>query len=308
MLVATNGLVVNQFGQVLLIRRDDTRTWALPGGMLEAGELPPEGAAREVGEETGLQVTPARLVGLSFWSDTGDDYLVFIFRCLPGGGELAASEESPDLGFVPPTILPRTFYGLHRRRLAQGLAHTGGPPEWFRQQPSLALKVWRRVVGPLVYLWKDRQRRRLGLPPYSLPPRWTVGAFVIISDEQDRVLWVRRTDQDIWNLPGGQVETGEAPWEAAVRETKEETGLDVRLTDLSGVYVKPANDGLILTFTAAVSGGQLRIGPEAAAFDYFKPGEEPANSLAKQVVRAADAFNRRGTVIYRRQPATKSPA
>ena len=53
MFVGTNGIVVDQFGQILLIKRDDTRTWAIPGGALEAGELPSDGVAREVKEETG---------------------------------------------------------------------------------------------------------------------------------------------------------------------------------------------------------------------------------------------------------------
>lgn len=44
MRVAVNGIVVNQFGQVLLMKRDDIRTWAIPGGALEAGELPPDAA------------------------------------------------------------------------------------------------------------------------------------------------------------------------------------------------------------------------------------------------------------------------
>ncbi len=52
MFIGTNGIVVDNKGHVLLIRRDDTRTWALPGGALEPGELPTNGAAREVREET----------------------------------------------------------------------------------------------------------------------------------------------------------------------------------------------------------------------------------------------------------------
>ena len=44
--VGTNGILVDQHGNVLLIKRNDTRTYAPPGGAVDAGELPPEAAAR----------------------------------------------------------------------------------------------------------------------------------------------------------------------------------------------------------------------------------------------------------------------
>lgn len=56
---------------------------------------------------------------------------------------------------------------------------------------------------------------------------FSIGAFSIIFDEQGRVLLCHRRDMDAWNLPGGGAESGELPTEAAIRETKEETGLDV---------------------------------------------------------------------------------
>lgn len=42
---------------------------------------------------------------------------------------------------------------------------------------------------------------------------FTIGVFGIIRDEQDRVLLVLRNDYDLWNLPGGGLENGEAPWQ-----------------------------------------------------------------------------------------------
>jgi len=60
-IVGTNGIVLDERGRVLLIRRDDILTWALPGGASEPGELPPDGVAREVEEETGVKVIPERL-------------------------------------------------------------------------------------------------------------------------------------------------------------------------------------------------------------------------------------------------------
>jgi 8-oxo-dGTP pyrophosphatase MutT (NUDIX family) len=51
-----------------------------------------------------------------------------------------------------------------------------------------------------------------------------LGAFAVILDEAGDVLLCHRRDLDVWNLPGGRVEQGESPWQAAVRETREEVG------------------------------------------------------------------------------------
>ncbi len=50
---------------------------------------------------------------------------------------------------------------------------------------------------------------------------FTIGSFTVIFDKQNRVLLCHRCDLNVWNLPGGRVESGELPTEAAVRETRE---------------------------------------------------------------------------------------
>ncbi|NJN54412.1 MAG: NUDIX domain-containing protein, partial [Anaerolineae bacterium] len=99
MRLGTHGILVNQFNQILLIQRNDTRTFAEPGGGLEQGELPPDNIAREVHEETGIIAMPVRLVSLNFWALPPQGYLAFTFRCLQRGGELQTSTESPRVGF-----------------------------------------------------------------------------------------------------------------------------------------------------------------------------------------------------------------
>ena len=59
----------------------------------------------------------------------------------------------------------------------------------------------------------------------------------MIFDAIGRVLLIRENyDRRRWSLPGGRIEDGEAPWEAAVREAREETSVDVELDHLIGVY------------------------------------------------------------------------
>lgn len=306
MKLAANGLVVDQFGQALLILRDDTRTWALPGGSLDADELPTDGVVREVWEETGLETVPVRLVMVNYWTQRPDGFLIFTFRCLVKGGTITPSEESPEVGYHSLTPLPQPMLHFHRDRLQDGFRHEGGPPIWARQYPSRRLLFLRRSFLPFVYLWKDVRRRWKGQPRYQPPPEWSTGAFVIIRNEAGEVLWVKRRDFDAWNLPGGKAAEMEAPWETAVRETKEETGLDVALDDLSGVYVKPAVNGaaphMIFAFTGTAFGGKLTRNEEAADFAYFAPGSEPENSLPKLIERVADAVDvRRNKTVFRVQ-------
>ena len=312
MKLATNGLVIDQFGQALLILRDDTRTWALPGGSLDADELPTDGVVREVWEETGIHTVPVRLVMLNYWSQRPDGFLIFTFRCLVKGGTITPSEESPEVGYhllAPP---PEPMLHFHRDRLQDSFRHEGGPPIWARQYPTGWQLFLRRSFLPFVYLWKDLRRRRQGVPRYQPPPEWGTGAFVIVRNEAGEVLWVKRRDMDVWNLPGGRADEMEAPWETAVRETKEETGLDVTLDDLSGVYLKPAVNGhaphMIFAFTGTILGGRLTRNEEAADFAYFAPGAEPENSLPKHIERVADAVNLgRDKTVFKVQGALGSP-
>ncbi|NKB68516.1 MAG: NUDIX domain-containing protein [Candidatus Latescibacteria bacterium] len=120
---------------------------------------------------------------------------------------------------------------------------------------------------------------------------FTVGCFALILDAQQRVLLCRRRDIDFWNMPGGGLETGEAPWEGAVREVREETGLEVAVEKLVGVYGKgPARDDLVFTFLCRVTGGHLTTTDEACEVGYFGRDYIPANTLAKHLERIADFF------------------
>jgi 8-oxo-dGTP pyrophosphatase MutT (NUDIX family) len=66
-------------------------------------------------------------------------------------------------------------------------------------------------------------------------------AFAVVHDGPGRVLLVRRADDGLWELPGGRIDVGETVSAAAIREVAEETGLQVRVESLVGVYSDPAH-------------------------------------------------------------------
>ena len=116
------------------------------------------------------------------------------------------------------------------------------------------------------------------------------GAFAIICDEKGRVLLCHRRDIDAWNLPGGRVEEGEAPWDAAIRETREEVGLEVEVTRLTGLYWRPERSELVFTFECRVLSGTPGLSDEADKVGYFALDGLPANTGLKHVERIRDAL------------------
>jgi len=180
MQIGTTGIIVDQFGQVLLIRRNDTHTWAPPGGMLDADELPPAGVAREVQEETGLKVVPVRLAGVYFWPMTDDGFMTFVFRCLPRGGELTSSFESPELGYVPSNKLPSPMLRISRERVEGALGHVEERPLLIQQPFTLLERAGMFVLRNIIYSYYDYKRKAAGHTPYPPPTAWTTGAFAVI--------------------------------------------------------------------------------------------------------------------------------
>ena len=130
---------------------------------------------------------------------------------------------------------------------------------------------------------------------------FAIGAFAIIFDEEKRVLLCHRRDVDMWNLPGGGVESGELPTEAVTREVEEETGLEVMVERLVGVYGKASKDELVFSFLCRVFGGELKLTDESSENCFFALEEMPGNTNPKQAERIWDAAGPQAEVIFRRQ-------
>ena len=120
-----------------------------------------------------------------------------------------------------------------------GLNFTTNPydRERYEQLLRLATKYYGLTLDLPPAEIRERLVRELG---YITPK---VGAEAAIFDTEGRILLVRRSDDGLWCLPCGWVEPNESPLEAVVRETREETGLEVESRQLVGVLTRKPNMG-----------------------------------------------------------------
>jgi ADP-ribose pyrophosphatase YjhB (NUDIX family) len=101
-----------------------------------------------------------------------------------------------------------------------------------------------------------------------------VAVTAFAQDDQGRLLMIRRTDNDLYSIPGGAQDVGETIGHTVIREVKEETGFDVEPTDVIGIYSDPAHvisytDGEVrqefsICFRARLVGGELRTSSESS--------------------------------------------
>ena len=134
--------------------------------------------------------------------------------------------------------------------------------------------------------------------------QFRIGVFALIFDEDQRVLLAYRRDIDWWNLPGGGMEHGETVEEALRREVREETGLEVEVECLVGVYSKPQKQEVVLTFRCRVTGGELTATEESRECRYFAPDDLPLNTLPKHRQRVEDALLNLPHAVLRNQLST----
>ncbi len=132
----------------------------------------------------------------------------------------------------------------------------------------------------------------------------------ILDPMGERVLLTRRTDNGQWCMPGGAMEAGESLSETCIREVREETGLEVRVIRLVGIYSTPhrivtypdGNQWQIVShnFEAEVIGGELILSDETTEFGYFTP-EEIAHMDVMEHHREiiADALSRQAAAYIR---------
>ncbi|MBI3689062.1 MAG: NUDIX hydrolase [Actinobacteria bacterium] len=129
-----------------------------------------------------------------------------------------------------------------------------------------------------------------------------LGVNAVIVDDTGQVLLALRDRPAIWNLPGGGVEPGEAPWAAAIRETAEEVGVQVDVARLTGVYHRPPHGEPVLVFRCRLRSGTPTTGPEARRVGWFSPNALPAPINPYQPERIADALRPGPAAVLASQP------
>ena len=137
------------------------------------------------------------------------------------------------------------------------------------------------------------------------------GASALIFDEaRERILMTQREDNSRWCLPGGGMDPGESAAETCVREVLEETGLEVRVTKLVGIYTSPDlliefPDGnkiqpVAFSFEAEITGGELSFSKETIAFGWYTVAEiEAMDTMEHHITRIHDALKNVPEAVYR---------
>ena len=101
-----------------------------------------------------------------------------------------------------------------------------------------------------------------------IPPKHIVSAAAIVLNDQNEILLIKGPRRG-WEMPGGQVEEGESLKEAAVRETKEESGIDIEIMKFCGVYQNISASICNTLFLGRPIGGEPTTSSESLEVGYF---------------------------------------
>lgn len=104
------------------------------------------------------------------------------------------------------------------------------------------------------------------------PPKHIISAATIVQNEKGEILLIKGPRRG-WEMPGGQVEEGESLKEAAIRETKEESGIDIEIVKFCGVFQNVSRSICNTLFLARPVGGKPTTSSESLEVEFF-PVEE----------------------------------
>jgi 8-oxo-dGTP pyrophosphatase MutT (NUDIX family) len=116
-------------------------------------------------------------------------------------------------------------------------------------------------------------------------PILMVGAAILVLDEQNRLLMMKRSDSGCWGIPGGATELGEVVEDAAKRETLEEANLEIVEMSLFGVfsgpelfYKYPNGDevyNVTIVYLSYAWRGEIKLNGEHTEWEWFAADEIP---------------------------------
>jgi ADP-ribose pyrophosphatase YjhB (NUDIX family) len=171
-----------------------------------------------------------------------------------------------------------------------GLNYAQNPYDRERYEKLLALTT--QSYGELLALPSDEIRAMFAAELHHITPK--VGADAAIFNEKGEILLMERIDGSGWCLPCGWVEPQERPCDAAVREVREETGLEVEVKQLVGVFTRMPSQRfgphtlIAIVHLCEVVGGQLKLSHEGLDLRYWSI-EEMTNwhGIHEKYARAA---------------------
>jgi ADP-ribose pyrophosphatase YjhB (NUDIX family) len=124
---------------------------------------------------------------------------------------------------------------------------------------------------------------------------------VVVVNDREEILLIRRSDNDNWAVPGGAVDLGESLTQAAIRETKEESGVDCSVTGLVGIYTDPrhvilyTSNGEVrqefsIVLTGRATGGDPTPSDESTEVRWVQIAEVASLAMDRSMRRRIDDF------------------
>ncbi|MFD9574789.1 NUDIX hydrolase [Streptomyces sp. NPDC059982] len=133
-----------------------------------------------------------------------------------------------------------------------------------------------------------------GSPQTKSTPLHSVSVAGAVLREDGRLLAIRRADNGTWELPGGVLELTEPPEAGVRREVLEETGIEVEVNDLTGVYKNTTRGIVALVFRCTPTGGTERTSAESTAVTWLTPEEISSQMSEVYAIRLLDALDEAG--------------
>jgi 8-oxo-dGTP pyrophosphatase MutT (NUDIX family) len=258
-------------GKILVLKRaggEMTGAWYVPGGGVDDGETPDVAARRELFEEAGLVPSgPLELVGIVPMHVYGRDSIQVVYACDVPEGEVVLSHEHSGFRWVDPREYRERYFG------DQQMDIVGAGDPRLAAIVRGARENLDRYIAWLDHQFEDVQIRLMGL---------TADMFVV---RDGRILLLKRNGgvgSGVWYVPGGVVDPGEQPADAAVRETFEEAGLRVPHPELLRVWSWPAQnnrDAYHAAYIAHAPGGDVVLSHEHTDHRWMLPEEYAQRNL-----------------------------
>jgi ADP-ribose pyrophosphatase YjhB (NUDIX family) len=136
-----------------------------------------------------------------------------------------------------------------------------------------------------------------------------VGSSAVVVDDEGRILLQRRSDSGNWALPGGAMDIGETLAASAIREVKEETGFDVHIERIVGIYSDPAHvfaysDGEVrqefsICLACTIVGGSLAVSHESTDVRFVSVAELEGLEMHPSIRKRIDDYLASGEPMLR---------